>query len=65
MDKENRYFTKNIISIPIQLNLYWCLLCVVFNPGKIKTNVLNSQPNTEITYVLLFNSYGSHDKVVK
>ena len=59
--KKLSFFQKHITFIPIQHSIHQSL-CVVINPGKIKDNTLNSQHITEITYVLLFDSYGSHDE---
>ena len=37
-------------------------LCVVINPENIRNNTIMCQPNTEITYALLFDSLCSHDE---
>ena len=46
-------------------NILICLkksLCVVINPGKIKNNT-NSNPEDEISYILLLDSLKLHGKL--
>ena len=60
--KNINLFQKRIIFIPIQQGIHWSL-CVVINPGKIKNNA-NSNADDEITYMLFFDSYKIHSKLI-
>ena len=59
--KHINLFKKRIIFIPIQEGIHWSL-CVVINPGKIKNNA-NSNPEDEISYILLLDSLKLHGKL--
>ena len=59
--KNINLFQKRIIFIPIQQGIHWSL-CVVINPGKIKNNA-NSNPEDEISYILLLDSLKLHGKL--
>ena len=59
--KHINLFKKRIIFIPIQEGIHWSL-CVVINPGTIKNNA-NSNPEDEISYILLLDSLKLHGKL--
>ena len=54
-------FKKKFVFIPINESLHWSL-CVVVNPGKIKSKSEQQNSNDEIPCILFMDSLKAHQK---